>query len=71
MHRSLFHNAPQTLRTEVMISGDRDVQQPVHLARLIVNAQAKFNAKPHRPGYTNLDPLYVIKQARPLPPFTE
>ena len=56
----------QTLRSEVLPSGDAGVNLPVNLRRLILNAQTKFNIRPHRPGHTNLDPVYVVKQVRDL-----
>ncbi len=56
----------QTLRAEVMPHGDTGVNLPVNLRRLILNAQTKFNIKPHRPGYTNLTPMDVVKKVRLL-----
>ncbi len=49
------------MRTEVMPNGEAGVNLPVNLKRLILNAQAKFNIRPHRPGFTNLDPMHVVK----------
>jgi DNA-directed RNA polymerase II subunit RPB1 len=47
-----------------MPHGDTSVNLPVNLRRLILNAQTKFNIKPHRPGYTNLNPTDVVKKVR-------
>eukprot|EP00967_Tisochrysis_lutea_P032142 scaffold37952_cov22-Tisochrysis_lutea.AAC.1 len=62
---SLHASWTQTLRAEVMPHGDTGVNLPVNLRRLILNAQTKFNIKPHRPGYTNLGPLEVVKKNGP------
>lgn len=49
-----------------MQSGDSGVNLPVNIRRLILNAQTKFGAKPHRPGSTGLDPMYIIKQVQEM-----
>lgn len=54
----------QTLRSEVVPHGDTGVNLPVNLKRLILNAQTKFNIKAHRPGFTNLTPMDVVKKVR-------
>ncbi|KAF5837019.1 DNA-dependent RNA polymerase II largest subunit [Dunaliella salina] len=64
--QSLDHLKLDTLRAEVMPHGDTGVNLPVNLRRLILNAQTKFNIKPHRPGYTNLGPLEVVKKVQDL-----
>jgi hypothetical protein len=56
------HTQLQTLRTEVLPHGEAGVNLPVNIRRLILNAQTKFNIKPHRPGYTNLTPMDIVKK---------
>ncbi|KAG2453789.1 hypothetical protein HYH02_001998 [Chlamydomonas schloesseri] len=56
----------RVLREEVLTNGDEKVNIPLNLARLIWNAQTKFNCKPHRPGWTGLQVKEVIIKVREL-----
>ncbi|KAL6754081.1 hypothetical protein V8C86DRAFT_2713077 [Haematococcus lacustris] len=64
-HRSIWEDL-EVLRAEVLTTADHSVNLPVNIRRLILNAQNRFGAKPHRPGPTGLDPIYAIKQVQDL-----
>ncbi|KAL4452229.1 hypothetical protein ABPG75_007891 [Micractinium tetrahymenae] len=56
----------RVMQTEVMRSGDTGCNLPVNLKRLIENAQRKFGCRPHKRGFTDLDPLEVVRRVQEL-----
>ena len=54
------------LQTEVMKHGDPGCKLPVNLKRIIETVQRKYGCRPHRKGYTDLNPLLVANRVREL-----
>jgi DNA-directed RNA polymerase II subunit RPB1 len=62
----LVKNDQLVLQAEVMNHGDASCRLPVNMKRLVETVQRKYGCKPHKHGFTDLEPLVVASRIKEL-----